>query len=100
LQDSYAAICVVEAFGKVGVPMSDLGSLRQLLDHEHVLLQMLAADAAALERIATPLAALRDKLSTMTFMNVGNPASATPTRTWPRPTKEVRRRCGAWRWPC
>jgi len=71
LQDSYAAICVVEAFGKVGVPMSDLGSLRQLLDHEHVLLQMLAADAAALERIATPLAALRDKLSTMTFMNVG-----------------------------
>lgn len=71
LEDSYAAICVIEAFGTVGVPMDNLGSYRELLDHEQVLVDMLSADAAALERITTPLASMREKLGGMTLVNVG-----------------------------
>lgn len=71
LADSYAAICVIEAYGKVGVRMDDLASYRQLLDYERVLLDRLSDDAAALEPIATPLAKLRQKMGTMTFTNIG-----------------------------
>lgn len=71
MKDSYAAVCVIETYGKVGVPMDNLGSYRQLLDYEQELLDMLSADAAALEPIATPLANLRQHLGTMTFVNIG-----------------------------
>lgn len=72
LADSYAAICVIEAFGKVGVRMDELASYRQLLDYEQILLDRLSDDAAALERIAQPLAKLRQKMGTMTFTNIGS----------------------------
>jgi tetratricopeptide (TPR) repeat protein len=71
MRDSYAAVCVIEAYGKVGVPMDSLGSYRQLMDYEQVLLDMLSADAAALERIRTPLANMRQHLDSMVFMNIG-----------------------------
>jgi hypothetical protein len=72
LCDAYAAISVIEAISKVGVPMSDLSSYRRLLDYEWLLLDRLSDDAAALEWIGTSLAPIRDKLATMTFANVGN----------------------------
>lgn len=71
LKDSYAAICVIEALSGVGVRMDDLGSYRRLLDHEQVLLEMLSADSTALDRIAAPLSGLRQKLGSMTFVNLG-----------------------------
>ena len=71
LEDSYAAICVIEALGGVGVPMDSLGSYRQLLDYEQVLLARLSADSTALDRIAAPLSDRRQKLGTMTFINLG-----------------------------
>ena len=99
LQDCYAAICVIEALRGVGVRMDALGSYRQLLDHEQVLLDRLSIDSAALERIATPLAELREKMSTMTFKNIGT-AGATTTTTWSRPTRAIPVRCGASRCRC
>jgi hypothetical protein len=71
LKDSYAAICVIEALGGIGVPIDDLGGYRQLLDHEQVLLDMLSADSTPLARIAAPLSNLRQKLSSFTAINVG-----------------------------
>jgi hypothetical protein len=72
LEDSYAAISVIEALGGVGIPTTDLGAYRELLDYEHVLVEMLSDDSAGLERIATPLSERRQHLGTMTFVNLGN----------------------------
>jgi hypothetical protein len=71
LEDSYAFVCVAEAFGKVGFPMNSLAAYRDLLTEEQIRLDMLSDDAPALERIATPLAKLRAKIGTMTFRNIG-----------------------------
>jgi CHAT domain-containing protein/tetratricopeptide (TPR) repeat protein len=71
LTDNYAAICVIQSISNVGVRMDAMGSLRQLLDYQHMLIERLSDDAAALANIAEPLEEFRKKLATMTFFNIG-----------------------------
>ncbi|MFZ5895039.1 MAG: CHAT domain-containing protein [Myxococcota bacterium] len=71
LDDSYASICVIEGLGRIGIPMNEMGRYRQLLDHEQMFMEMLSDDAQALARIAGPLSELRERMETMTFVNIG-----------------------------
>jgi tetratricopeptide (TPR) repeat protein len=72
LQDSYAAVCVIEALIEIGIPTEDVAAYRDLLGTAQGFLARLSADAQSLEPISTRFGSLKSRFDSFTVINLGN----------------------------